>query len=293
MQFVGKIGAPIQAYIDRCKALDPVWAVSIMTLLGMVRYQGGAWYYHVIGPVILGVAALFPKIVYREQFWLLMGMVTGSSIVLDWTLLGNHSFMLFYWTLALLLASFSSDRLRFLAMSSRWLVAFLFLFAFVWKLNSNDFRNGATTRYLLSATYPAGYLSVVLAGMSNSQLEDNINGVKRVLSSTVTTQVKLNANAPVGRLADVMTISTLIIEGFTALIFLLPLSLRWLWLRDMSLILFMLTAYSIIPVASFATQLAYLGYAATNSNRTRATYIALFFIYQLSALVVGGGQGAI
>jgi hypothetical protein len=293
MQFVGKIVNPIQAYIDRCTALDPIWAISIMTLLAMVRYQGGAWYYQVISPVILGLAALFPRIVYREQFWLPVCMVTGSSIVLDWTLLGNHSFMLFYWCLAMLLASFSSNRLRFLAMSSRWLVAFLFLFAFVWKLNSNDFRSGASARYLLSGTYPAGYLSVWLAGMSGLQISKNINDVERVLSSPVTTQVKLNANAAVGRLADVMTISTLIIEGFTALIFLLPLSLRWLWLRDMSLILFMLTAYSILPVASFATQLAYLGYAATDSNRTRAAYIALFFIYQLSALIVGGGQGPI
>jgi hypothetical protein len=287
MQFVGKPGRSIQSYVDCCAALDPVWAISIMTLLAMVRYQDGAWYYHVIGSVILGVAVLFPQSVYREQFWLLICMITGSSIVLDWTLLGNHSFMLFYWSLALLLASFSSNRLRFLAMASRWLVAFLFLFAFVWKINSNDFRSGATARYLLSGTYPAGQLSVVLAGISGSQLAENINDVERVLSSPIPTQAKLNSNSAVGRLADAMTIMTLIIEGLTALIFLLPLSLRWAWLRDISLILFMITAYSIIPVAAFATQLAYLGYAGTNSNRSRAAYIALFFLYQLSVLIVG------
>jgi hypothetical protein len=287
MQFVGKIGRSLQAYVDRCAALDPVWAISIMTLLAMVRYQGGAWYYYIIGPVILGVASLFPKSVYREQFWLLMCMITGSSIVLDWTLLGNHSFVLFYWSLALLLACFSGNRLRFLAMSSRWLVAFLFLFAFAWKLNSNDFRSGATARYLLSSTYPASQLAVAFSGLSGSQVADNISAVERVLSSPMTTQVKLNSNAAVGHLADAMTIMTIVVEGLTALIFLLPLSLRWTWLRDMSLIGFMLTAYSIIPVASFATQLAYLGYAATNSNRSRAAYIALFFVYQLSGLVVG------
>jgi hypothetical protein len=287
MQFVGNIGRSLQAYVDRCAALDPIWAVSIMTLLAMVRYQDGAWYYHIIGPVILGVASLFPKSVYREPFWLMICMMIGSSIVLDWTLLGNHSFMLFYWSLALLLSCFSKDRLHFLAMSSRWLVALLFLFAFAWKLNSNDFRTGATARYLLTSTYPIGQLSVVLGGMSESQLADNINTVKRVLSSSVTTQGKLNSNAAIGRLADVMTLMTLIIEGLTALIFLLPLSLRWAWLRDVSLIGFMLTAYSVIPVASFATQLAYLGYAATNSNRSRAAYIALFFVYQLSGLAVG------
>jgi hypothetical protein len=287
MQFVGRIGCFIQAYVDRCSKLDPVWAISIMTLLAMVRYQEGGWYYHVIGPVVLGVASLFPRVVYREQFWLLMCMITGSSIVLDWTLLGNHSFMLFYWSLALLLACFSSNRSRFLAMSSRWLVASLFLFAFVWKLNSNDFQGGATTRYLLSSTYPVGQLSVLLAGISKTQLTDNMRAVEWVLSSSETTQAKLYSNANIGRLADLMTMMTLITEGLTALIFFLPLSSRWVWLRDMSLIFFMLTAYSIIPVASFATQLAYLGYAATNSNRSRAAYIALFFVYQLSSLVVG------
>lgn len=286
MQSAGRIGGSIQAYVDRCAALDPVWTISIMTLLAMVQYQDGSWYYRVIGPVILGVAALFPKSVYQEQFWLLMCMVTGSSIVLDWTLLGNHSFLLFYWSIALLLASFSSNRLRFLAMSARWLVAFLFLFAFVWKLNSNDFRTGATARYLLSGTYPAGQLSVVLGGISGLQLAENINDVERLLASPVKTQAKLNSNAVVGHLADVMTMMTFVIEGLTALIFLIPVSLRWIWLRDGSLILFMLTAYSIIPVASFATQLAYLGYATTKSNQSRAVYIMLFFVYQLSALIV-------
>jgi hypothetical protein len=293
MQFVGRIGGFIQTYVDRCAALDPVWAVSIMTLLAMVKYQDGAWYYHVIGPVVLGVAALFPKTVYREQFWLLMCMITGSSIMLDWTLLGNHSFLLFYWCLALLLASFSSNRMQFLAISSRWLVAFLFLFAFVWKLNSDDFRSGATARYLLSATYPASQLSAVFAGISGSQLEENINDVKRVLSSPVPTQAKLNSNDAVGHLADLITMMTLIVEGITALAFLLPLSLRWAWLRDVSLISFMLTAYSIIPVASFATQLAYLGYVTTKSNWSRAAYIALFLVYQLSTLVVGSPWGPI
>jgi hypothetical protein len=289
MQLVVKIGNFFRVYVDRCAELDHVWTISVMTLLAMVRYQGGAWYYNVICPVILGIACLFPKSASREQFWLLTCIVTGSSIVLDWTLLGNHSFLLFYWSVALLLASFSSDRLRFLAISARWLIAFLFLFAFFWKLNSNDFRSGATARYLLSATYPAGQLSVLFAGISESQLANNINEVKRVLSSPVSTQAKLNTNTAVGHLAAVMTMMTLIIEGLTALMFLVPLSFRWVWLRDMGLISFMLTAYSVIPVASFATQLTCLGYATTNSRQIRAAYIALFFVYQLSALVVGSG----
>jgi hypothetical protein len=287
MRFVGKIGRSIQAYVARCAALEPVWAISIMTLLAMVRYQGGAWYYHIIGPVILGVATLFPKIVYREQFWLMLCMITGSSIVLDWTLLGNHSFMQFYWNLALLLACFSSNRLRFLAKSARWLVAFLFLFAFIWKLNSSDFRSGATARYLLSATFPAGQVSVMLAGLNPSALADNISIVEHVLSSSVNTKAKLHSSDGVGRLADVVTMMTIASEGLIALVFLLPLTSKWKWLRDLTLIFFMLTAYTIIPVASFGTQLAYLGYAATDSKWSRATFITLFFMHQLSGLFLG------
>ncbi len=115
--------------------------------------------------------------------------------------------------------------------------------------------------------------------------------VERVLSSPETAQTTLIANAGVGRLADVVTTMTLVAEGLTALIFLLPLSLRWRWLRDTNLIFFMLTAYTLIPVAPFATQLAYLGYAVTNSKRIRAAYITLFFVYQLSDLILGSAWG--
>lgn len=282
----------IRSYIRLCASLDPLWTVSAMTLVAMVRYEGGAWFYSILNAVLLSLACVFPQVVRREQFWLAVCLVVGSSIVLNWYLLGNHIYLLFYWTLALLLSCFAADRLRMLAQSARWIVGAVFLFALVWKLVSGDFQSGATMRYFLSATVPLGQSAVALTGLTATQLAHNLAAVERVLSTPQVGPVSLIAPPGLGVLADVLTRATQALEGWMALIFLAPLPVRWHWLREASLLFFFLTAYAVLPVAPFATQLAYLGYALTRSNRFRAAFIAAYFVYQLVDLLLGRIWGA-
>lgn len=281
----------IRAYVRACASLDPLWAISAMTLVAMVRYQQGAWFYSVLNAVLLGLACLFPQIVRREQFWLAVCVVSGSSILLNWYFLSNHSFVLFYWTLALLVSCFAADRQRVLALSARWIVGFLFLFAFVWKLVSPEFESGATMRYFLSATLPLGQSAVALTSLTAGQLAQNMETVERVISTLRTAPVSLIGPPGLSVLADALTRATQVVEGGMALIFLAPLPNRWRWLREAGLLFFFLTAYTFLPVAPFATQLAYLGYALTRSDQFRAAFIAAYFLYQLVDLSLRGVWG--
>lgn len=281
----------VRSYVRLCASLDPLWAISVMTLVAMVRYQQGAWFYSVLNPVLLGLACLFPQLVRREQFWLVVCLTVGSSITLSWQHVSNHTFVLFYWTLALLISCFATDRLWVLARSARWLLGSLFLFAFIFKLASADFQSGATMRYFLSATLPLGQGAVALTELTRAQLEQNMAAVERVLSAPGTAPVLLLAPPGLGVLADVLTRATQVAEGWLALVFLVPLPARWRWLREASLLTFFLTAYTVLPVAPFATQLAYLGYAFTRSDRFRAAFVAAYFVYQLADLGLGSVWG--
>jgi hypothetical protein len=280
-----------EAYVRLCASLDPLWAISAMTLVTMVRYQEGTWYYSILNSVLLGLAVLFPKLVRLEQFWLAVCLLCGSSIILDWAFLGNHAYVLFYWSLALLLSCFATDRLYLLAASARWILGGVFLFAFIWKLLSHDFSSGATMRYFLSATVPMGEAAVALTGLTQGQLANNVTAVETVLSTQGASQATLFAPPGLSKLADLLTLATQVTEGLLALLFLAPLTARWRWLREAGLLVFFLTAYTLIPVAPFATQFAYLGYAMTNSAKFRAMFIAAFFVYQLTDLLLGSVWG--
>ncbi|WP_293913180.1 hypothetical protein [Deinococcus sp.] len=292
MRLAPLLSAPVSAYVRLCASLDPLWVVSIMTLLSMVRFQEGAWFYSILYPVLLGLACLFPSLVRREQFWLAVCLVVGSSIALNWYFIANHTFSLFYWTLALLLSCFAHDRLRLLALSARWILGGIFLFAFIWKLASPDFQSGATMRYFLSATQPLGDSGVALSSLTSSELAQNMGAVERLLNTPGTGPTRLIMPPDLAALADLLTRLTQITEGLVVLILLTPLPERWRWLREASLLFFFATAYTLLPVAPLAAQFACLGYAMTSSSRSRAAFIAAFFVYQLMDLRLGSLWGA-
>jgi hypothetical protein len=91
VQAVTSARALLTAYVRLCASLDPLWVISAMTLLSMVRFQEGAWFYSILYPVLLGLACLFPQVVRREQFWLMVCLCVGSSIVLNWYYVANHT----------------------------------------------------------------------------------------------------------------------------------------------------------------------------------------------------------
>lgn len=287
MALVSWLQTRARQYVALCQTIDPFWAVSIMTLLSIVRYQEGAWYFGILASVFLGLACLFPKIIERDVYWLGLCLLCGSSLVLYWSLLGNHAFSLFYWLLALLISCFVQQRLRFLADSARWIIGLIFLFAFLWKLMSNDFSSGATMRYLLTSTLPLGQTAVALTSLTQEQLTQNMRAVEDVLSFSTASPATLIAPSDVARLADLLTRTTQVVEGLLAACFLLPLSGRWQWLREASLLGFFVTAYTALPVAPFSTQFAYLGYALTPSPVYRAVFIAAYLISQVADLRLG------
>lgn len=287
MSPVKTLGLFAQQYIELCKRLDPFWVISIMTLLSVVRYQEGAWYFVIFSSIFLGLACLFPKIIKHELFWFGLCILLGSTLISYWAFLGNHAFSLFYWLLALFISCFVQKRLEFLALSARWIIGFIFLFAFMWKLISGDFSTGATMRYLLTSTLPLGQTAVLLTSLTQEQLMQNIRNIDSVISFSTTSPARIIAPPDVSVLADVLTRATQFVEGTLALCFLVPLPRRWQWLREASLIGFFVTAYTILPVAPFSTQFAFLGYALTTSPVYRAVFIASYFIAQLADLRLG------
>lgn len=276
-----------RSYISICKSQSQLWIISVMTLLTLALYPSGASFYGSLNILPIILIFLFPAVVQREEFWLAVCLLVGSAIALNWYYVGNHTFLLFYWVLALLLSCFAKERLKMLSLSARWLIGLPFLFAFVWKLISNDFRSGSTMQYLISATYPMGNVGVALTHLTPADLAQNIERVQQVISNPQAGSVALMMPAELPGWANLLTFTTQLLEGGIALVFLAPLPERWRWWREATLLLFFLTAYTLLPVGSFAAQFACMGYAMTTSTRLRTAFIASFFLFQAMNLLLG------
>jgi hypothetical protein len=257
----------------------------------MLRYGEGPWYFSILSAFLVSIAYIFPKSINFEQFWLAICILCGASIIQGWYIVGNHMFIQFYWSLSLFIACLSNIRMESLAVSARYILGGLFFFASTWKFMSDDFNSGATMQYLLTTTLPLGEFAVAFSDMTHKQLASNMDLVESLLSGQGQTHVTLSTPDSVRSLANFLTLGTHIIEGSLALIFLLPLSIRWAWLREAGLLFFILTTYALIPVAPFATQLACLGYALTRSRQFQAIFISAFLIYQIVDLRLYGLWG--
>lgn len=277
----------IKQFHEGCAALDPFWTIAMMTLLIMVRYEGGAWYFAILNPVMLGMACIFPKVIRTELFWLAVTVLTAAPLVLHWYYLSAHSYLLCYWTLALLLSFFASKPMLMLAHSARWLTGSVFLCASIWKLLSPDFNSGTTMRFFMADTLPLGLTTGLFTGLSASELYRNIEQVNDLLNNPSARLLQLHFTPRLVWMADALTRLIQLIESLIACIFFIPWQGAWTAFRELSLIFFFLTAYTILPVAPFATLFAVLGYAIAHSPYSRTFFIAAFFIFQLVDLTMG------
>jgi hypothetical protein len=71
----------------------------------------------------------------------------------------------------------------------------------------------------------------------------------------------------------ILTLMTYAVEGGLALVFLWPLAKKMTWIRDALLAAFFIGTYVMVPVSGFGNLLAIMGFAASNLELKRRTYL--------------------
>jgi hypothetical protein len=261
--------------------LDRFEVCAALTLLLLLLYSSNLAR---LPASILAVAALIiPPLRRNFAVWAGAAALLLGCALARWWAADNHDFLEAYWCLALGCALRSRDRDETLAQSARLLIGLSFLLAVGWKLASKDYLNGDFFVHTLVMDPRFRGFSAVMGGVS-----DPIRDVSVAARSALVSYDSNLLSAPIvtppflPRIAMTLTIGTALLEAGVALTFLFRLPERMAFLRNVLLLVFILSVYSVATVVGFGWTLATMGIAQCepHETRSRACYLASILLLQ-------------
>jgi hypothetical protein len=205
----------------------------------------------------------------------------SSPLRRPWLEMDNHEILQLYWLGAFTLSRFATRPDEVLRITARWLLGLVFAFAFAWKLLSPDFVDGSALELLFGVETRMAELAVAANAQPADTAVEVWDDLRTWQDPAVDPEpVAYEVGGPVHRWAPTLAWLTVVIEGVVALALLLPLTARWRWLRDATLLVFVLATYPLAPVLPFAWLLLSMGAMQSElSSRTRnRVYIGTFLL---------------
>jgi hypothetical protein len=257
---------------------------TIMTLLLLLLYTSEARHIAIPVTALAVLAFINPALRQDRRFWLATTLVVLIGNYQARLSADNHKFLLAYWCLAILCSVHTARPHRSLAVGARWLVGMSFLFAVSWKLTSADYLNGTFFSYSLLLDDRFRIVAQALGGIS-TQVTDLNSAAHHALVNydSKLDYVWLQSSPQVGSVAGFITWWTLGLEAAVATAFLAPMRSRLHRIRDIVLLLFVITTYAIAPVTGFGWILTVMGMAQSDHRISfvRPAYLGVFVLLQV------------
>ena len=244
-----------------------------MTLLYSMLLPGST--FGVVASILSFLGLFIPGMLRQKWFFAVFAGVAIVNFMIDsvWSA-DNHNWLQWYWLLALALANFARDSQRALALSARLLVGFTFLFATAWKILSHDFPSGAffefaslTETRLAETLDAAGFKVINDFKQGSAAIKDLTQGIDPPVAFELVNADLISGFWPI------MAFATILIEGSIAVLYLAPLARRLTWLRDALMVSFCFATYLMLPVGGFGMLLTVMGFAASDMEIKRRTWI--------------------
>ncbi len=280
--------------------MTTVLKMNCLFLLLYPRYgYGNAAYINVV-IVILALLMLFSRrLMTTSLFWYSLFILMGVVISQQWYRLDNHKYLIAYWMLSCGLALNTSEPAAVMRWSAQRLIGLAFAFATVQKILGGEYLNGSFFHAAFLTDSRFKTLAAVCGGLSRDALNENTEILQHLkLFPGEGASGLFNSSIALGTTALIISYWTLIIEGLVAVVFLVGKGKYWIHLRNISLIVFLVTTYFAAPIYGFAIILTILGFAQTPSDLRflRFSYFLVFILLQfiqivpnLNALLLEGG----
>jgi hypothetical protein len=277
------INKPFRRYISEIAGMGAVDLSLRLTLLDLILRPVGGW---TVRPFTLALAVaglLVPGLLCSPFIWFSLAYFTGARVLLDWPLPDNHAFLLFYWCLAVSIATVSRDAGRCLSLNGKMMIGLAFAFSVLWKVFlSADFMDGRFFRIAMLTDYRFEWFTHAAGGLT---YEEFLN-LKRFVGQHADGQVPFSGSEiPVQparfiMVSQILTYWTVFIESAVALLFLIPEKTGISRFRDLFLVVFCATTYSVATVDGFGWLLIAMGVSQCGDGRkaVRFLYIAAFLL---------------
>lgn len=249
--------------------------IYLMILLTFAFYVPTRWFFLIPFVSLFSAGLLFREILHHWVYWVAVTALIGFTLAQLWLAEGNSVYLFFYLSLTALMSTLLPRPRTTFALNARFIVGILFALAVSWKIVSPSFTSGTFFAHYFLHDERLAPVAVLLTELS---LED-VKANRIEMQKTFAEHVTLITYPGIKRLAHWFTWLTILTEGFVAVAFLL----NWAK-RDITLLLFLATAYFVVPVPAFGMALACLGYAQTASKVSQILYLCIFIFMPLVAL---------
>lgn len=253
----------IKRFTSPASDLGPAEIVLRLTAIILLMRPMGHWSVRALILALAGLGIAMPRVLRAPATWYALAALVSIRIIADWPLPDNHVYLLAYWCLAVALALGAGDGRKVLSRSSRLLIGFAFLMAFLWKgVLSPDYLDGRFFQVTLLTDERFQDAAILLGGMTAQQLDQS-----RQYLSPLPEGAELLDETPLAEprafklLASFSTWGLLIVEGLIAIACLAPLRGRVVTARHVLLLLFCVVTYAFAPVAGFGWLLLTMGVA--------------------------------
>lgn len=252
-------------------------AVAMLTLIAYVLVPPPGTLFAARVVAVVGLL-LVPVVARDPRFWAVMLVIAATGTLRGpWLDLDNHHFLQLYWLAGMCLGSRARDPQEAIRQIARLLIGLAFLFATISKVISPDFIDG-TFLTLLVSVEPHVDQAAVAAGWQ----EPELGATNRARLATAYAEqpggaATLQVAPTTIRVAPVLSLGTVVLEGSVALVFLLPVTARRRGLSDVVLLLFTAVTYVLLPVITFGLLLAAMGVAQSElpDKLAAASYLAI------------------
>lgn len=251
---------------DQAAALSLLVLVPLSVRAGLVQTAVLA----VVGAVVV----LTPEVRRSPWPWAVFAAFHAYSVVARWYAFDNHDILIFYWTLALVVATVGRRREQVLASEARLMLGTVFTLAAGWKLASSTFRSGEFFSVTLATDPRFGRAVSLFTDVSSADVAANREAMNQAKTAIDAGVVPLTGVADIAPLAMALTIATVVVELGVAVLMLLPQRPERELPRSIALAVFLVGTYLIVPVVRFGIILLTMGVAqAVHRPRIRMAFL--------------------
>lgn len=278
----------IQSFHKSIADVDLFTWLTVPTLF-VVYFNFGARPF--IAEVILiffAISFLWTQSTRWPVFWVMLATFLSIDMYLSWVTAANHGWVMWYWVVALMVASFftkKEDQQFIITTNARWLLIIVMLVAVGWKVVNPYYMDGSFfERNLVSNPLMTTFTHTV-TGLPWQQIEENYMAMNNLFTSPDVTERDFNSNENAHVLGVVISWWVLIVEFLIGFLLLFRRYYTDLAAHIM-MIWFIVAAYLGAPVLGFGLILTVLGMAVTGERFVflRPYYAVLFLILLLYAL---------
>lgn len=272
--------------------LEPLTIVPPLVMLHLLLGTPDAWQLRTPLVMLFVLGLAIRRWLNTPAYWYVAATLMGVGVYVNWPTADNHHYLFVYACLALCcsLSLPRAEQSDALALSSRWLIGLCMLFSVAWKVGNPAYLDGSFFHYTLLVDERFAHFTAWLGStpleLLNQNRELRTALVAGHLQGTEPMSVQLASSPHIALLAQGLTWWTVGIEGLLAIAWLLPDRRGTALVRNVLLLVFALSTYSVAPVRGFGWMLMLLGLAQCGERERsfRWAYLAALLAIQVLTL---------